>query len=135
MIAFTWSSGATTGGKAILDYRVSYDQGADDWIVLDSTITVKRYQTSVSLIAGETYKFTVEARNDVGYSSPSAPISIVAASPPQAPAAPVTSINGDTVNVIWVAPYNGGSKITSYKIEIQQSDGLYSQDLVNCDGK
>lgn len=41
----------------------------DSYVVLDNAVTVKEYTTSVSLIAGETYKFKVEARNEVGYSS------------------------------------------------------------------
>jgi hypothetical protein len=34
-----------------------------------------------------------------------------------------------------VAPYNGGSTITSYTIEVRQSDGLtFSEYLATCDG-
>ena len=118
VIGFYWSNGATTGGKAIIDYRVWFDQGTDDWIVADNAVTTQSYQTTDSLIAGETYKFYVEARNEVGYSSASSVISIIAASTPDAPAAPTTSINGDSIVINWIAPYNGGSKITGYTIEI-----------------
>jgi hypothetical protein len=33
-VGLSWSDGAYDGGDAILDYRVSYDQGIDDWIVI-----------------------------------------------------------------------------------------------------
>jgi hypothetical protein len=106
----------------------------DSYVVLDSTLVERRYVTSVSLIAGETYKFKVEARNDVGYSSPSQEISIMAATFPDPPSAPQTIVSGDKIVVQWAAPYNGGTPLTAYKVEIKQSDGQYSEDLVNCDG-
>jgi hypothetical protein len=71
----------------------------DSYVVLDDAVTVKEYTTSVSLIAGETYKFKVEARNEVGYSSFSSEIAILAATYPDPPLAPSTTINGDTVIV------------------------------------
>lgn len=122
-IAFTWTNGATSGGKKIIDWRVSYDQGMDSYVVLDSAVLTQRYVTTVSLIAGETYKFKVEARNDVGYSSPSQEISILAATFPDPPSAPTTIISGDNVVIQWVAPYNGGTPLTAYIVEIQKSDG------------
>lgn len=37
--SFTWQNGADDGGKPVLDYRVSYDQGGIDWVVLTSTLS------------------------------------------------------------------------------------------------
>jgi len=37
--SFSWVDGASTGGKPILNYRVSYDQGSGNWVVLTSTLT------------------------------------------------------------------------------------------------
>lgn len=33
-VGVTWSDGAYDGGDAIIDYRVSYDQGIGEWIVI-----------------------------------------------------------------------------------------------------
>lgn len=39
------------------------------------------------------------------------------------------------VKVQWTAPYDGGSSIFQYDVQIKQSDGVtYTQDSVNCPG-
>jgi hypothetical protein len=52
IIGFTWSNGKTSGGRAIIDYRVWYDQGMDTFIVLDDAVTEKSYTTEVPILAG-----------------------------------------------------------------------------------
>jgi hypothetical protein len=37
-ITFTWSEGVANGGAPVLNYRVSYDQSTDDFIVLASLV-------------------------------------------------------------------------------------------------
>jgi hypothetical protein len=37
-ISLDWDKGHTNGGSSIIDYRVSYDQAADDWIELEENI-------------------------------------------------------------------------------------------------
>jgi hypothetical protein len=66
--AFTWSDGISEGGSAIIDYRITYDQGIDNWVVLVSNIVPKSYQTTITLTPDTTYKYKVEARNSVGFS-------------------------------------------------------------------
>jgi hypothetical protein len=39
--ALKWSDGAYNGGDPIIDYRVSYDQGIDEWIVLATGVTLQ----------------------------------------------------------------------------------------------
>jgi hypothetical protein len=134
VVGIIWSDGYTDGGSAIIDYRVWYDQGTDNWIVADNAVTTREYRTTDSLIAGETYKFKVEARNLVGYSSASNEVSILAAREPDAPAAPTTLRNGDSIVINWIAPYNGGSEITGYYIMIKSEDGTFIVDEANCDG-
>lgn len=34
----------------------------------------------------------------------------------------------------WEAPYDNGSAIQGYKVEIRQANLIYSQEVVNCDG-
>jgi len=85
-------------------------------VILASGIT-KRSYTSISLYSATTYSFKVKARNSVGFSDFSLPISILAAQIPDIPLAPTTTIS-DRWNVVidWIAPYNGGTPITSYTI-------------------
>lgn len=62
----------------------------------------------------------MKARNSVGYSQLSAATSILAAQVPDTPSAPTTSIKDRwTVEIEWQAPYNGGSSITAYTVELR----------------
>jgi hypothetical protein len=79
VIRFTWEDGESDGGEAIIDYRITYDQSTSNFIILADGVTDRSYTTSVSLIAGRTYVFKVEARNSVGYSNYSVEKSILAA--------------------------------------------------------
>jgi hypothetical protein len=68
-IRFTWQDGISNGGKPVLEYRVNYDQALGaGYIILYSGVTVKEYLASVNIQGGKIYKFTVEARNVIGYS-------------------------------------------------------------------
>jgi hypothetical protein len=78
-IRFTWADGASDGGATIIDYSVYYDQGSDEFILLDGSVTDQFYLTIVSLTAGEFYKFKVTARNSVGTSSESEVLTVQAA--------------------------------------------------------
>lgn len=84
-IGLQWSPGASNGGSAILDYRLSYDQSVGTWVVLEETIAGTSYTTSVELLADRIYVFKVETRNVVGYSSFSDVVSVRAARKPNAP--------------------------------------------------
>lgn len=88
-ITFSWSEGATNGGTPVLDYRVSYDQSIDDYVVLTSLLDQLTY-TASGLTFGNTYKFKVEARNSFGYSVYSEVASILCAAAPSRPAKPST---------------------------------------------
>jgi hypothetical protein len=66
---------------------VYYDQGSavGEFIMLEETVLTDYYQTTISLIAGETYTFKVTSRNTVGDSNLSEVIVILAAKPADAP--------------------------------------------------
>jgi hypothetical protein len=62
-----------------LGYQVWYDQGlGEDFILLASDLTEREY-TAVGLYSATIYSFMVKARNSVGYSILSNPVSILAA--------------------------------------------------------
>ncbi len=90
--------------------------------------------TAAGLTGGSTYLFKVQSRNVKGLSSLTSQISILCASVPLTPLAPTTAISSINVQIVWSKPDTGGSPITSYKIEIQISDGSYITDLTTCDG-
>lgn len=85
---------------------------------------------------GERYTFRVEARNAIGYSTPSAEITILCAIVPSQIAPPDTSVDVNSVVITWQAPVtDNGSPISSYKVLIRHSEtSSYSEDLDNCDG-
>lgn len=105
-IKFDWVDGASDGGDAVIDFTIYYDQGTGtgEWVILepgvieyqegDGTSTfvfleegvpTRYYTTTVTLEKGVTYAFMVRARNTVGLSLYSEPISILVAQPPDAP--------------------------------------------------
>ena len=124
IIGFTWSDGLQTGGAPITEYRVSYDRAAGTWVTLATGVTTKSYTTAITLISGQYYSFKVEAKNSVGYSLASAPVTILAATIPLQPVAPVTSQSESIITVTWPARYDGGAAITSYQVTFRASDGV-----------
>ena len=68
-IGLTWSAGAANGGTPLIDYRISWDQGTNSYVVLVSGITTASYTTSVALTPNTVYKFKVESRNAFGFST------------------------------------------------------------------
>jgi hypothetical protein len=101
--------------------------------VIDSGIKTLSY-TATSLVLGTTYEFTVESRNSIDYSEPSSSLTILHAIPPATPGAPTTTNSGTDVVIDWSEPDNNGAAITSYTVLIEQSDGSFTADGVNCDG-
>jgi hypothetical protein len=71
----------------VIDFNVYYDQGSQvgTFVLLEEGVTTTFYQTTISITAGETYSFKVTARNTVGSSLESVPVSILAAKPPDSP--------------------------------------------------
>jgi hypothetical protein len=117
-ITFTWSDGDANGGSPIIDYRVSYDQGTDEYVDLATSVVNKEY-TATGLNYGTTYKFKVETRNEFGYSVHSEEVSILCAMHPEKPASPTTTVVTDYVIFNWDAPVDNGTPITGYEVYIR----------------
>ena len=54
----------------------------------------------------------------------SAELPILAATITIVPEAPTTMVSDEFVVVQWVAPYNGGTAILAYSVQILTSDGV-----------
>lgn len=81
-IGLIWIDGVSNGGTQVIDYQVWHDQGTGSaYVLLGSSLTERSF-TSTSLFSATTYSFKVKARNAVGYSDFSLPVSILAAQIP-----------------------------------------------------
>ena len=69
----------------------------------------------------------------MGYSPFSNEVEILAAQIPAQPAAPTTTLDGDSITIAWTAPDDGGSKLNGFKVLVKTNDSTFEQDLVNCD--
>jgi hypothetical protein len=130
----SWAAPLFDGGSEILDYSLYTDEATGtDFVVLEESLTTLTY-TATSLTQGATYKFKVKARNIYGDSVFSETVTILAAQVPAQPVTPVTTWIPNIVVVTWVAPDDGGSPITGYKVTIVENDGVtYSAEQTNCD--
>jgi len=59
--------------------------------------------------------------------------SCMAASVPDIPVAPVTTLNGADIVVTWTKPAIRGSEITSYKISLQDNNSNWHE-TSSCNG-
>lgn len=75
---------------------------------------------ATSLTPGTTYEFTIEAKNEYGYSSESGSLSLMCAFISAIPSSVTTTIESQTVKVAWLLTTNNGSPITEYKVYIQE---------------
>jgi hypothetical protein len=76
----------------------------------------------------------VAARNEFGFSVESARLELYVGWISETPSNISTLEVTNTMEITWDAPYNNGATITSYTIYIQQADGQFVQELVDCDG-
>ncbi len=118
-----WTAPTETGGVALRDYRVmlSRDNGTT-WI--DAVFTSAISTTAAAPAKGQTWQYRVAARNASGVYGAFTPAISVSnqATKPSAPRLNGVRLSGDQVVVNWLAPSdNGGSAITSYRIETRSS--------------
>lgn len=112
----------------------------DVWTQLASGVLTKSYTTTTTnLVAGNSYWFRVIARNSVGLStetpSEHIPVYILVAQAPAQPLAPTTARDFNTIIITWQEPSNtGSSAILSYRVQIQNQDGLTYSETSECDG-
>ncbi|KAB8288798.1 ATPase AAA [Bifidobacterium ramosum] len=117
MVRLEWIAGAANG-KPILEYLVAWNDGTRSCGVMTSC----RIE---GLRNGTTYTFTVRARNEVGWSEPSAEVT---ARPDIAPPSPtsVTVTPGYRSAVVrWRQPTSSGTAPDRYLVTLSSSTGSY----------
>ena len=103
----SFSAPSYNGGKAILDYRVTSSPGGITATGSGSPITI------TGLSNGTAYTFTVQARNEIGYSSASSPSNSVT---PVVP--PVSASGGNYI-------YDGTGSFAGYRFHVFLSPGTF----------
>ena len=129
-VALSWQSPWNNGGSPIDHYTVeeaTSDSGP--FTQVGSTATNDFYVNG--LTNGTRYYFRVWAHNAAGWSTPSAGVSAVPYTAPDAPAACSAVLNGNTMSIDWDPPSNnGGAAVWDYPIEVWQWDGGHPVALI-----
>ncbi|MFY8013180.1 MAG: fibronectin type III domain-containing protein [Saprospiraceae bacterium] len=123
IVAFT--APASNGGSVITGYTVTSSPGGISATGPSSPINVPGLTNTTP------YTFRVVATNAIGNSEASTPsTSVTPVAPATAPGIPTSVVasvvNSTTVNLTFTAPYNGGSVITSYEVELRWRDASES---------
>jgi hypothetical protein len=118
-ILLNWTS-STPNGYPITGYKIEQSINNSVWTVLvaDTQSTQTSY-TSSSLTPATDYYYRVLGINQLGTSAISNTVLVHTFGPPE----PVTSVTpvatSTSITLNWVAPYDHGSTITGYKIEVK----------------
>lgn len=125
ILKFSWSA-PFDNYDAITDYRVYWDAGDQD-LTLFTQLTptsygglewIKDNNNLPELVPGQYYRFKVAAVNSIGESDQSEALTMIAATVPDAPAAPELLQSGRTyVEISWFVSYDGGAQIDDYEID------------------
>ena len=117
-VALTWSAPASSGSSAIKSYTVYRGTSASSQTALAS-VTTTSYTDAVA--SAGTYYYTVRAVNAAGSSaaSNSVAVTVTGTTTTTVPGTPsgVSAVGSNgAVMVSWLAPSNGGSAITGYRV-------------------
>ena len=111
------------GGSVILNYNIYIDDGADGAFgaAINNGLALTYDTSSLSLVAGNTYRFKYSAVNSQGEGEISDEVAILLAELPGAPQnfarIDESTLSAGIIRVYWEVPTsNGGTDITGYKI-------------------
>jgi len=119
-----WTAPATHGGSVITDYVVEINGGGFNWApVAHSPSKITDIDIN-ALNPGVKYSVRVKAVNGVGVSKVSSTLSVTTlAVLPSSPVVTLKSVTATGAVLNWVAPANGGAKISDYKVEYSTDGG------------
>ena len=122
----------------MIDYTIEYDNGVAGQYVTAAEGVANTNYIQTGLSAGTEYTFRVKAKNAVDFSEWSDSFQIIAATVPDAPTQPTTTLTGGDVNVLidWSPNVNdGGVTLQGYRLYIKTHSGQFVQDPTNCDAE
>ncbi|NDB63066.1 MAG: hypothetical protein EB170_04250 [Nitrosopumilaceae archaeon] len=136
----SWTAPSNTGGYPISGYKIEYRIGSGSYstLVENTGGTITTY-SHTGLTTNQVYVYRVYSITSFGTSTqasnevvvqPASTSALTAPNPPTGLSA--TPISPTQVNLSWTAPSNnGGSSITSYKIEVKSGSGSFSNLVSN----
>lgn len=128
-----------SGGSDITSYSLEWDQGTNgasyESIIGETSNNIQLSQTKTGLTKGTIYYFRYRAKNIYDWSPYSNIIQQIAARVPDSPAAPITSNVATSVLITWATPYDGGSSVTTYNVQILTKSGLYLEEETYCNAR
>jgi len=136
-------AGLATGGAAVDSYHLEWDaaSGGAAWESLqggpepgDYSLLTSHTVSGPAITPGTSYQFRVSAHNAHGWGAASAAATVVAAATPDAPDAPVTSIENIYVKIAWAEPASNSADIDGYDVYVARQDGSYARESTYCDG-
>lgn len=112
-VNLSWTAGSANGSP-IAEYKVAWSgDGSGEKSCGQNTSCLID-----GLKNGKTYSFTVQARNEVGWSKESNTVNGTPDKLPDAPTDVQAEANGNTVSVTWKAPNGNFSAIDSYEVAL-----------------
>lgn len=123
----------------VLSYNLQWDEGTNGvtWTNLVG-FSIDTRQTTFTAVTGITggsvYKFRVRAKNLYGWGDFSQEVAITASQQPDPVATITTENDGTDVVIRWSAPINNFAVITSYSLQVLETDGkTYADANTYCD--
>ena len=134
-IDLSWEVPSSDGGSALTSYKIQYSTDGRTFTLLHTTSDASTLTYShTRLTAGTPYHYQVAATNSIGTGAYATAVS--ASTPPTAVAPSVpknlmaASPSRTRINLSWNLPSSdGGSAITSYKIQYSTDGGINFSDL------
>jgi hypothetical protein len=119
-----WSTPSSNGGSEITDYVVEINGGGFNWSPVAHAPSNSTSMNITGLNPGVKYSVRVKAVNGVGVSKVSSTLSVTTlAVLPSSPVVTLKSVTATGAVLNWVAPANGGAKISDYKVEYSTDGG------------
>jgi hypothetical protein len=120
-VRLTWQPPASTGGAPITDYEIRRRaMGTTRWITVVDGVSTARSTTVGGLTNGQTYEFTIAARNRIGLGSFDTYVWSIPVTVPSAPRTLSAVAASGSVRLTWTAPTsNGGAPLFAYRVQFR----------------